>query len=208
MIKKILLSALIIVSIQAECFASSPMEAIKKPTNNIIDILQSEKYETLTPDLREEQWEEIWIIVKDSFDFSLISRLAVGKYWSSFSDEQKEQFQTLFAQLLANTYINKVQENFKSQEVIFKDEKISDDKAEVLIDIEHEDKPVPVIYRLIKKDRWLIYDVKIEGMSMVRNYRSQFDEYLFKKSPKDLIKALDSKIEKLKIERKKPIDEN
>ena len=208
MIKKILLSALIIITAQTNCFASSPMEAIKKPTNNIIDILQSEKYETLTPDLREEQWEQIWVIVKDSFDFRIISRLAVGKYWSSFSDEQQDKFQTLFAELLANTYINKVQENFKNQKVIFKDEKISDNKAEVLINIALEDKPVPVIYRLINKNRWLIYDVKIEGMSMVRNYRSQFDEYLFKNSPEDLIKALDSKIEKLRLERKKPVDAN
>jgi len=206
MIKKFVLLTLFIFNSGFECFALSPIESIKEPTENIISILKADKYKALTPDLREEQWQEIWILVKDSFDFKLVSRLAVGKYWSSFSVEEQNQFQELFSKLLANTYINKVQENFKNQEVTYVDEKIAKNKAEVLIHITLEDKPVPIIYRMLDNKGWLIFDVKIEGMSMIKNYRSQFDEYLFKKSPKELITALESKISALREERKKTVN--
>ncbi|MCB9480592.1 MAG: ABC transporter substrate-binding protein [Desulfobacteraceae bacterium] len=189
-----------------ECFALSPIESIKKPTENIISILKSEKYKNLSPELKEEQWNEIWSVVKDSFDFKLISRLALGKYWNSFSSDQQLEFQKLFAELLANTYINKVQENFKNQKVTYIDEKIDQNKAEVLVHVALEDKPVPIIYRMLDNNGWLIFDVKIEGMSMIKNYRSQFDEYLFKKKPEELITALKSKISQLREERKKPVN--
>ncbi|MGE4517945.1 MAG: phospholipid-binding protein MlaC [Desulfobacteraceae bacterium] len=206
MMKKAVFTLFIFLVMSMNVYALTPMESIKKPTEEIISILKAEKYSTLTPELREEQWNEIWNVVKNSFDFKIISRLAVGKYWSSFSGEEQKSFQKLFAELLANTYINKVQENFKNQEVTYIDEKISEKKAEVLVHVALEDKPVPIIYRMLDNNGWLIYDVKIEGMSMIKNYRSQFDEYLFKKSPEELINALDSKITQLREERKKPVN--
>jgi phospholipid transport system substrate-binding protein len=207
MIKKFFFAIALIFIFSLNCYALSPLESIKKPTENIISILKSDKYKTLTPDLREEQWNEIWNVVKDSFDFKIISRLAIGKYWNSFSSDEQIEFQKLFAELLANTYINKVQENFKNQQVTYIDEKIAQNKAEVLVHVDLENKPVPIIYRMLNTNGWLIFDVKIEGMSMIKNYRSQFDEYLFKKSPKDLITALQSKISQLREERKKPVNE-
>jgi phospholipid transport system substrate-binding protein len=206
MIKKFFFAIALIFIFSLNCYALSPLESIKKPTENIISILKSDKYKTLTPDLREEQWNEIWNVVKDSFDFKIISRLAIGKYWNSFSSDEQIEFQKLFAELLANTYINKVQENFKNQQVTYIDEKIAQNKAEVLVHVDLENKPVPIIYRMLNTNGWLIFDVKIEGMSMIKNYRSQFDEYLFKKSPKDLITALQSKISQLREERKKPVN--
>ncbi|MDY0361639.1 MAG: ABC transporter substrate-binding protein [Desulforegulaceae bacterium] len=206
MIKKFFFAIALIFIFSLNCYALSPLESIKKPTENIISILKSDKYKTLTPDLREEQWNEIWNVVKDSFDFKIISRLAIGKYWNSFSSDEQIEFQKLFAELLANTYINKVQENFKNQQVTYIDEKIAQNKAEVLVHVALENKPVPIIYRMLDNNGWLIFDVKIEGMSMIKNYRSQFDEYLFKKSPKDLITALQSKISQLREERKKPVN--
>jgi len=126
MMKKAVFTLFIFLVMSMNVYALTPMESIKKPTEEIISILKAEKYSTLTPELREEQWNEIWNVVKNSFDFKIISRLAVGKYWSSFSGEEQKSFQKLFAELLANTYINKVQENFKNQEVTYIDEKISE----------------------------------------------------------------------------------
>jgi phospholipid transport system substrate-binding protein len=206
MIKKAAFLFALIFVMATECYAQTPLESIKVPTENIISILKSDKYKSLTPELREKQWQEIWNVVKDNFEFTIISRLAAGKYWSSFSKDEQQKFEKLFAELLANTYINKVQENFKNQEVSYIDEKISGKKAEVLVHVALEDKPVPIIYRLLNNNGWLIYDVKVEGMSMIKNYRSQFDEFLFKNSPEKLIKALDSKINQLREERKKPVN--
>ncbi|MDY0132704.1 MAG: ABC transporter substrate-binding protein [Desulforegulaceae bacterium] len=203
MMKKIFFTLTIFLIMGFNSYALTPMESIKQPTENIISILKADKYQTLTPELREEQWGEIWEVVKNSFEFTIISRLSVGKYWSSFSLEEKKEFQDVFAKLLANTYIDKVQENFKNQEVKYIDEKISDKKAEVMVHVALADNDVPIIYRMLDNNGWLIYDVRIEGMSMIKNYRSQFDEFLFKKSPKELIEALDSKINQLREERKK-----
>lgn len=203
MIKKIVLSIILCLSVISIGYCKTPLESIKEPTDNIISILKAQEYKNLTPELKEKQWNEIWTVVESSFDFDIISRLGVGKYWNSFSDTQKKEFSALFAKLLANTYIDKVQENFKNQQVSYIEERISGTRAEVLVHVALEDKPVPIIYRMINKDKWLIYDVKIEGMSMIKNYRSQFDEFLFKNSPDDLIKALDKKVESLEKERMK-----
>lgn len=202
MIKKLILTISFILILNLSVFADTPMESIKKPTKQIIKILKSSQYSKLTQELREKQWDEIWYEVENSFDFSIISRLAIGKYWKSFSTQQQNQFKELFAELLANTYISKVQENFKNQKIDYINEKISGKKSEVLIHVALENKPIPIIYRLVNKNGWYVYDVKIEGMSMIKNYRSQFDQFLFKKSPKELIDKMKIKINKLRQERK------
>lgn len=205
MIKKLTLT-LVICLFAFNAYAQTPMESIKGPTSSIISILKKQEYKNLTPQLREKQWNEIWGVVKSSFDFDIISRLAIGKYWKTFREPQKKEFKTLFAELLANTYINKVQENFKNQKLTYISEKIAGKKAEVLVHVALEDQPVPIIYRMISKNGWLVYDVKIEGMSMIKNYRSQFDEFLFKNSPQVLIERMNRKIKRLREERKKPIN--
>ncbi len=203
MIKKITLIIIIIVFLSISAMAQTPMEAIKQPTDKIVEILKDKKYADLSSDLKEQQWNEIWNVVKNSFEFNIISRLAAGKYWKSFSDGEKKKFIDLFSRLLANTYIDKVQENFKNQTITYVNQKIKDKKyAEVLVKIPLDNKPVPIIYKLLKKKNWLIYDVRIEGMSMIKNYRSQFDEYLFKKSPGELIDALTKKLDFLAKKRK------
>lgn len=201
MIKKISVILIVLFVLANISFASTPMESIKGPTENIIKILKSEEYKSLTPQLREKQWNEIWTVVDHSFDFDIISRLAVGKHWKRFNDAEKKRFKELFAELLANTYINKLQDNFKNQKMKYVSEKIMDKKAQVYVEVALTDKPVPIIYRLVNKERWLVYDVKIEGLSMIKNYRSQFDEFLFKNKPATLIKRLEKKIKSLRNER-------
>lgn len=201
MIKKISVILIVLFVLTNISFASTPMESIKGPTENIIKILKSEEYKSLTPQLREKQWNEIWAVVDHSFDFDIISRLAVGKHWKRFNDAEKKRFKELFAELLANTYINKLQDNFKNQKMKYVSEKIMDKKAQVYVEVALTDKPVPIIYRLVNKERWLVYDVKIEGLSMIKNYRSQFDEFLFKNKPATLIKRLEKKIKSLRNER-------
>lgn len=201
MIKKISVILIVLFVLTNISFASTPMESIKGPTENIIKILKSDEYKSLTPQLREKQWNEIWAVVDHSFDFDIISRLAVGKHWKRFNDAEKKRFKELFAELLANTYINKLQDNFKNQKIKYVSEKIMDKKAQVYVEVALTDKPVPIIYRLVNKERWLVYDVKIEGLSMIKNYRSQFDEFLFKNKPATLIKRLEKKIKSLRNER-------
>jgi len=207
MIKKTLYTCLIICLLSTPLFAKpeakTPLQSIKMPTEKIIHILKDPKYKQLTPDLKEEQWNKIWGIVKDSFDFGLISRLALGRYWKKFSNDQSTQFKRLFAELLGNTYISKIQDNFTNQKIAYIKEKIKEKRAAVLVHVElTSSKPVPMIYKLIKKKKWLIYDVKIEGMSMLKNYRSQFNDFLFKKTPEQLLSVLDKKIKTLRVQRK------
>ena len=200
--KRIFLFIVLIFFASVSVHAETPMESIKKPTEKIINILKLDKYKNLTPDLKEAQWSEIWIIVEKSFNFKIISRLALGKHWKKLRGTQQDEFQVLFSELLANTYINKVQDNFKNQDITYVDEKIADNRAEVLVHVALEDKPVPIVYRLIKTEKWSVFDVKIEGMSMIKNYRSQFDEFLFKNSPDELIKKMGEKIQQLRKQRK------
>lgn len=170
---------------------SSPMADLKGPVEKGIALLKDPQYRKSGK--KEEQREEIWRLVKQVFDFEQISKRALARSWRDFNPEQQKAFVTAFTELLKNTYMDKIQGEFHDEEVVFEGEDlITDSKAEVKSKIVRGGKlEIPIDYSLYKSNSgWLVYDVKIEGVSMVKNYRSQFKSILAKDSPADLIKRL------------------
>jgi phospholipid transport system substrate-binding protein len=130
------------------------------------------------------------------FDFNDVTRLAVGKYWKSFTDEERHEFRDLFSQLLQKIYMDKIQ-SYNGEPVIFSTETIlSPTKAKVNTHIMLNDKEVPLDYMLrSRNDQWRVYDVIVEGVSLVKNYRSQFSSILSKNPPSVLLDQVRKKIE-------------
>lgn len=189
--------------------APSPTEAIRTRVNAVIAILKDPVYQDGNARLAEEQHKALFNAVKDLLDFRSISMLATGQNWKRFSEKEKNSFVDLFARLLANTYIEKLQDNFKNETVIYDGEDmISKDRSEVRTHIRLSDgKTVPVLYKLrLLQGEWRVYDAYIENISLVQNYRTQFDEFLLKKEPADLIKQMETRVQQLekeRVERKK-----
>lgn len=136
------------------------------------------------------------------FDFNEFARGALGKNWGRFSESQRNDFSKYFAKLIANTYITKIDdENFQDLKITYLKTEIMDatksgiERADVATDVFHNKIVTPVYYRMMKKrgGSWKIYDVKIEGVSLVGNYREQY-RTRFNDSPDKIIQEIKEKI--------------
>ncbi len=123
----------------------------------------------------------------------------VGRSWPSFSGDQQKRFEAAFADLLRETYLEKLN-SYSGETVDYLKELPSKDgsRVEIQTTIRFKDQPVAVNYRMIKKDRWVVYDVVIEGVSMVQNYRTQFNDLLAKGEPEALISLVQTKAQDMK----------
>ena len=188
---------LVVVLIPAAAVAGPATEAVRQPINDGIGLLRDQKAGTEAQ--KKEQTDRIWKIVRQAFDFRLISVQALGRNWRRFSPAEKSEFADVFSQLLGNTYISKIQGNYNDEEVLFiGEEKVSKKKAIVRTIIKRQNQEIPVDYKMrFKKGEWKVYDIKVEGIGLVLNYRRQFNAFFSKKSgtPEGLIKKLRAKLE-------------
>lgn len=172
----------------------SPTESIRKPVEEVLAILNDPQY---TPEEKKTaQRDKLWDTTLSMFDFTEIAKRTLARNWLNFSPEQRKSFRDVFARLLTTTYTNKIQGNFKNEKVVFLDEEVlNQDKAQVRSQVLGEGTEIPVDYSLkLGEKGWRIYDVKVEGISLVQNYRTQFNKYLKEKTPDQLIEELDRKV--------------
>lgn len=149
---------------------------------------------------RDKQLDHIEQIVKSVFDYNEFSARTVGKQWHQFSPNQQAHFTEAFADLLRATYIERVRD-YSGNGVTYLGQRASTkgDKIEVQTHLDYKGKTVPVDYRMLLKDRWVIYDVIVEGVSLVKNYRTQFQELLNdNNSPDDLIARVKLRAEEVR----------
>lgn len=174
-------------------YAVGPMDELKGPIDRVIDILKDPQYNDESK--KDSQHDKMWGIIKSVFDFDKISQLALAKYRKKFNKEQMETFTEEFTELLGNTYIKKIQGEFKNEKVKYLKEKIDKKgRATVKTVIVRESVEVPIDYKMWKKsEKWRIFDVKVEGVSLVKNYRTQFSKILFKETPDQLIERIKNK---------------
>ena len=152
--------------------------------------------------------EKVEAEVLQLFDFDEFSTRTVGPTWRKFTPEQKEAFKTAFTDLLRNTYIDTLDE-YDGQKVRFTGEVSANNgkRVEVQMEFLTSKQAYPVAFRMLeKKGRWVVYDVLIEGISMIKNYRDQFRDILSKGDPQTLIERVQAKAveqkEKKKAEKK------
>jgi phospholipid transport system substrate-binding protein len=179
----------------AAAWAAGPLETLKAPLEESLSILRDPQYQAA--DRKAEQREKIWVLIDATFDFEEISKRALGRNWRLLDEAQQREFVDLFTKLLGNTYLDQVQEAYKDEEVVFDGEEIHDTKplARVKARILSSKGDIPVDYSLLGGDgAWRVYDIKVEGVSLVKNYRTQFDEILLKESPDELIERLREKV--------------
>ena len=139
------------------------------------------------------------------FDFNEFSTRTVGPSWRKFTPEQKEAFKTAFTDLLRNTYIDTLDE-YDGQKVRFTGEVVANNgkRVEVQMEFLTSKQAYPVAFRMLEKNgRWVVYDVLIEGISMIKNYRDQFRDILAKGDPQALIERVQAKAVEQKEKKEK-----
>lgn len=182
---------------------SPARQALETSITRILNVIKNPDYENPNkrPPLRQQIEDEVLHI----FDFTEFSSRTVGSAWQKFSDQQKKRFSDTFAELLLNTYLDKIS-GYNGEQVSYVSEKSSSkgDRAEILTEISLKDgKKIPVAYRMMPKDSaWCVYDVLVEGVSLVKNYRTQFQNILAKGDAETLIQKVESKVSELKSKHK------
>jgi len=136
--------------------------------------------------------DKLYAAVSRVFDPEELAKRTLATHWEAFSPEERQRFTKAFVKLLENTYLRRI-EAYTDEKVVFLDEAaLGEGRAEVSTKIVTSTKEVPIVYRLIKKSDWKVYDVTIEGVSLVQNYRNQFNQILAKESPAQLIGRVES----------------
>lgn len=131
-------------------------------------------------------------VVSKVFDPEELARRTLASHWQGFSPEEQKVFTAAFIKLLQNTYIRRM-EAYTDEKIEFIGEsELAENRAEVSSKIISSNKDIAVIYRLVKNGDWKVYDVIIEGVSLVQNYRNQFAQMLAKESPAQLIARINA----------------
>ncbi|MBN1850006.1 MAG: ABC transporter substrate-binding protein [Deltaproteobacteria bacterium] len=174
-------------------WAGAPTDQLKTTIDKVIGILSDSDLKA--PEKSDEKKQKVRGAVDEIFDWAAFSQRAMAKYWKERTPEEKKEFIDLFGRLLERTYLDKV-ENYSGETVKYVGEKIDGKYAIVnTIVLSKSNAEIDVNYRLRDKDgKWMVYDVYIEGVSMVNNYRIQFTDILMKSSYQELVKRLEEKI--------------
>ncbi len=144
-------------------------------------------------------------VAQEIFDFQEMARRSLGRHWQTLNEKQREEFTALFSDLLERSYVSRI-EQYGGERISYVNERVDGDTAGVLTKITTKGgTEVPIEYRTLKKgDRWFVYDVLIEGVSLVSNYRTQFNKILQTSNYNDLIQRLRAKQDDLEGTAKKP----
>lgn len=175
--------------------AGDATDRVKAVSDKIFSIISDQTLQV--PEMKVKKEQMIMDAVDGAFDWEEFSRRALAKHWSKRTESEKKDFISLFKQLIKRTYMEKSGQ-YSGGKVEFLEEKIDGEYGVVKSQlVSSTGTRTPVDYRLMKRDgAWWVYDVYIEGVSLVSNYRSQFNDILIKSSFDDLLTRLKEKIEK------------
>jgi len=164
---------------------NDPEELLHNKWDAIVSILQNKDID------QKDKEKQISKIVTPIFDFPLMAKLALGKrHWPKFTPPQREKFTRLFTERLKKSYREKIT-LYKDEVVLFKPKVQKKKTTYIPMELRYEDKKVAILYKLRKvAKRWKIYDVEIQGVSILLTYRSQFDEILRHGTVEDLLSRL------------------
>ena len=183
-------------NIDGSAASSEPMAELKVSVEEIVDILKRE--ELKGPEKYDERQRLIWDIALKMFDFREMAKSSLGKNWNTITPEERDQFVDLFSSLVKKRYIGKIND-YTDQEIVYTKQLIKKDRAMVYSLIIDKGTEIPIIYKLkADQEKWFIYDMKIENVSMVLNYRRDFDSVIRKEKFAGLLERITEQLEKQK----------
>jgi len=181
---------------------AGPTDQVRPTLDRILEVLSDT---SLKGDSHKtERRAKIMSIIKTRFDFQEMSRRVLGKTtWQEISNNDRDHYTSLMTELLENVYIGKL-ESYSGQQIDYTGEKIKKNKALVSTTIENNGEKIPLHYILLNsKSSWMVYDINIDGVSLIKNYRQQFKSVLKRDKFPGLVKELEKMNKELAGETKK-----
>ena len=172
-----------------QAWAGAPTDQLKASVGGVIRIVQD-------PELKQESRadERRAAIRKEAealFDFTETAKRALGRHWQTLNDGQQREFVSLFTDLLERSYISRI-EQYSGERIVYVGDSTEGESATVKTRfLTKQGTEIPVDYRLLRRDdRWLVYDVFVEGVSLMANYRAQFDRIMRTASYQELARKM------------------
>ena len=173
-------------------FAGTALETVKTQADKVLEVLRDP---ALKPEsAKKVKKEKIRSISEKMFDFTELSRRTLSKNWDKLNPEQQKEFVLLYRSLLEDSYADKIL-SYTDEKIVFnKEVPLTEKTTEVQSAVLRKNGEIPIYYRVVLKGGvWRVYDVVIEGVSLISNYRSQFREILMNKPPESLLETLRKK---------------
>jgi len=168
---------------------TSPTDQLKTSVDKILNLL---KQDSLDKETRRKQ---IRALINERFYFEAMSQRALARNWHKATPEQKKEFVGLFSDLLEQTYIGRIEAYTNERVEFLREKKRNEKRAVVYTQIITASGEIPIYYKLATRgDQWLVYDVVIEEVSLISNYRSSYDEIIKKKGIDGLLAEMKQKV--------------
>ena len=190
---------LVTVLVASTAWAGAPTDQLKSGIDRVIKILEDPAMKSEAK--AKERRAAVRKIANDLFDFSETAKRSLGRHWQTRSEKEREEFVTLFADLLERSYIGKI-DLYGGEKVVYLGETIDEDLATVRTKIvTKQGTEASIDYRMSKRgDRWMVYDVVLENVSLVSNYRTQFNKIIQTASYQELVKKMKTKQDEFTLE--------
>lgn len=166
------------------------MEAVRETVSQILRILEDPSLKV--PAKQAQRRRMLEEIAADRFDYAEMSKRVLGSYWKPLTEGQRNEFVEVYKSFLSDKYAGRIEDYAgQHQEARYLTERIEGAYAEVRTELRSDKTTLPMDYRLLVKDsRWSAYDIIIDGVSLVSNYRSQFQKIIRESSYEELVKKL------------------
>jgi phospholipid transport system substrate-binding protein len=186
-------SLLIIYLFCLPVYAGVPLDTVQANVNKVLDVLRDPKLKGESA--KEIKKDRLRSIYERMFDDVELSKRTLTRNWNSLSVPQRQEFVQLFRQVLEKAYIDRILA-YTDEKIVFDREiKLSENQIEVYTRVVTASQEIPIVYRVILKEGvWKVYDVVIENVSLVLNYRTQFNDILAKNKPEQLLEILRKKV--------------
>lgn len=191
------LVAAVVLATGASPVAAGPAtEAVKTTIDEVIRILTDK--ELKKPERADERRRQLEKVIGARFDYDEMAKRSLGAHWSKRSEKERKEFVEAFKTFLSNSYADRIL-GYSGEQVQYLNERLEEDSAEVRTKMVSTKTEIPLNYRLLNKGgEWRVYDVVVDGISLVSNYRGQFNRIIRSSSFEDLVEKLRKKPEEIK----------
>jgi len=183
-----ILTVLLLTQPMAALAAPSAVDQVRQTVEQVLGVLRDKGLDKTT------RLDQLRGIIRARFDFALMSQWTLGPYWRKANPDQQQRFIALYSDLLEANYRGKI-EKYTDQKVSYLGERVEGHRAEVQTEVVTDQATIPLVYRLnLEGEKWMVYDVVIEGVSLVRTYRGTFGEIARKDGIDGLLEQVAQKV--------------
>lgn len=191
--KAAVLGVLLIFLFLPPAYADTPLDTVRANVDSVLSVLRDPALKGAPA--KETKQKKLRAIYMRMFDDVELSKRTLAKNWNKLNTDQRREFVQLYGQVLEKAYIDKILAYTDEQIAYDKEEMLTGNQAEVYTTILTASKKIPISYRVILRGgAWNVYDVIIENVSLVLNYRTQFNNILAKNTPEEMLETLRKKV--------------